>query len=107
MTGSSKCEGCGVPNIGKHTLVRLLNGGLTLCPNCLAEFNGKNPQLISTRAENAALRDALKPFADCVLLLGAPEDGWLAGWLDECPEMPTVADVKRAREVLNRTEAPR
>lgn len=46
----AKCEACGVNCGEKHIYVRLMNGGLRLCPQCLAEFNGKNPELATLRA---------------------------------------------------------
>jgi hypothetical protein len=52
------------------------------------------------REANANLRGALKPFASAVILPGAPSDGYLSGWLDECDEMPRVSHVEIAREVL-------
>lgn len=35
----SECEGCGVPS---HKFIQLLNGGLRLCQQCLAELNAQN-----------------------------------------------------------------
>lgn len=49
---NGSCEGCGT--IGAqcgYVTVRLVNGGLHLCNNCLAEFNGKNPELAILRQQ--------------------------------------------------------
>ncbi len=50
MPSEEKCEACGLhgPKV-KHTLVRTLNGSLRLCSMCLANINGKNPELIELR----------------------------------------------------------
>lgn len=45
-----KCEGCGAIHAQcGYTLVRLLNGALYLCNFCLAQFNGKNPEVKQLR----------------------------------------------------------
>jgi hypothetical protein len=51
------------------------------------------------RLEIDRLRAALAPFAGAVILPGAPDHGWLAGWVDD-PTMPTIADCRRAAAVL-------
>lgn len=58
LRGFATCEGC-AKNTGKHVTIRLLNGGLILCVECLAEFNGKNPELNLLRAERDKLRGEL------------------------------------------------
>lgn len=46
----SKCEACGLIGGEKYVHVRTLNGGLNLCEMCLADINGKNPELLKLRA---------------------------------------------------------
>lgn len=55
-------------------------------------------------SQNERLKAALKPFAAVVVLPGAPGDGWLIGWMDERPDMPTVGDCRRAAELLAELE---
>jgi hypothetical protein len=41
-----KCEACGLQSgWAEYVCVRLTNGSLNLCRQCLDEFNGKNPML--------------------------------------------------------------
>lgn len=57
------CEGCGT--IAACTQIRLTNGGLRLCRQCLDEFNAKSPALAVAQEErNAALQRAEKLQAD-------------------------------------------
>lgn len=54
-----KCEGCGIfldsPDKYKH--INLTNGALTLCLQCLDDFNRKNPELIALKEEIKKLRN--------------------------------------------------
>jgi hypothetical protein len=67
----SKCEGCGIPYAHTHVKVILTNGALTLCRQCLDEFNGKSPLLIQAKAEIEQLRASNAALqADVEQLLG-------------------------------------
>jgi hypothetical protein len=39
------CEACGLIGAKEYVYVHTTNGGLSLCPQCLAEINRKNPEL--------------------------------------------------------------
>jgi hypothetical protein len=57
-----KCEACGIVGAREYIFVRVTNGVLNLCRQCLDEFNAKNPELTRLRAENAKLREGLRPL---------------------------------------------
>lgn len=42
---ADKCDGCGTLGSGPITMVRVTNGALFLCKQCLSDINRKNPQL--------------------------------------------------------------
>lgn len=60
VTKIRKCEGCGLISATReYVSINLTNGGLTLCRQCLDEFNAKNPELPVLRSEIARLRASL------------------------------------------------
>lgn len=97
----TKCEGCGTSRVA-YTFIRLTNGGLMLCSQCLAEFNGKNPELAAVRSENEKLRAALKPFAEYARVLDENKhpDDMMVGYY--FPPRLTVGDCRRAATVLQK-----
>lgn len=44
-----KCEACGCVGAEKYVHVHTPNGGLNLCAMCLANINGKNPEVKTLR----------------------------------------------------------
>ncbi len=56
--------------------------------------------VLTLLARVAKLEAALNPFAEAVILPGAPSDGYLSGWLDEYPDALKVSDCQIAHELL-------
>jgi hypothetical protein len=73
-----ECEGCGLHGAHlAHPFIHLTNGALTLCEQCLAEFNGKNPELAALRNDFArvtAERDKLQRFMRRIVAAYMPDD---------------------------------
>ena len=67
------CESCGTPLI-EYVHIRTINGGLFLCKPCLAEINGKNPQLKTIREECANIAKAYgeELIAEGNVIMGYP-----------------------------------
>jgi hypothetical protein len=98
-----KCEACGLTG-GTYTYVHTTNGGLNLCQQCLAEINGKNPEVKRLRSLTnelaAAIWEILNNPGGCAFCdsgsLRRRVDGREAFHADDCPFMKASELLTRA-----------
>lgn len=77
-----RCEACGLPSqIAEYIHVRVTNGGLFLCRQCLDEVNGKSPLLAAERQRASDLAGERNRREQQVAKLQAFKD-WVHSCLD-------------------------
>lgn len=100
-----KCDGCGV---AATRSVRVTNGVLFLCQQCLDDVNRKNPDLAKAKEEVALLRDQLATFTAPSPMLFADgrepttNERHLANLLSwrEAEARQMKEDIDRLREII-------